>query len=88
MLNFCWEWRTSKAATFLMILYEPIMWLYRSARQGDKLATAQYERAERQMTRDQIEMARGLTENWRPRLQPIELTTDHESLQNAQLLLE
>lgn len=44
------------------------MWLHLAAAQGDKFAISQYERAERQMTPDEIEKARTLTEAWRPRI--------------------
>jgi TPR repeat protein len=48
-------------------LVQADMWLHLAAANGDKLAPSQYERAERQMTPDQIEKARAMTEAWRPR---------------------
>lgn len=49
-------------------LVQADMWLRLAAAQGDKFAISQYERAERQMTPDEIEKARTLTEAWRPRI--------------------
>jgi len=48
-------------------LVQADMWLHLSATQGDRLATAQYEQAERHMTPDQIEKARALAQAWSPR---------------------
>jgi TPR repeat protein len=47
-------------------LVEADKWLRLAATQGDKFAPSQYERAERQMTPDQIAKARALAEAWKP----------------------
>jgi len=41
------------------------MWLHLAASKGDKLAPSQCERAERQMTPDQIAKARTLATEWK-----------------------
>lgn len=47
-------------------LVQADMWLRLAAATGDKLATSQCERAERQMTADQIGKARALAAEWKP----------------------
>jgi TPR repeat protein len=47
-------------------LVEADMWLHSAATRGDKFAPSQCERAERQMTPDQIAKARALAAAWKP----------------------
>jgi TPR repeat protein len=47
-------------------LVEADMWLRLASTQGDRFAPSQRERAEKQMTPDQIAKARALAEAWRP----------------------
>lgn len=67
-------------------LVQADMWLHLAAAKGDTYATSQWERAEKQMSPDQVEKARGLAAAWKPSSSGVPTPSDPSASEPRQQL--